>query len=130
MDISAGLFCLALNIYNESRNDPLNGQLAVALVTLNRAHRQKEKICKVVFENNQFSWTNLPNWAPKDKKAWQRSIKYAKMSFKIQDFTCGATHFHAWYVYPKWASNLTFINRFGSHLFYKKGAVKCPYAAQ
>ena len=33
--------CLALNIYHESRNQPLAGQMAVALVTLNRVRDKR-----------------------------------------------------------------------------------------
>lgn len=121
LDLSIPLVCLALNIYHESRADPLIGQLAVGLVTLNRAHHRKDKICEVVFADRQFSWTLLPDWAPRDQKAWQRSIKTAKTTLKIEDFTRGSTYFHASYMRPKswnW-SKLEFVGQFGNHLFYK-----------
>lgn len=121
LDLSIPLVCLALNVYHESRAEPLAGQLAVALTTLNRAKHRKDKICDVVFKKYQFSWTQLPEWAPKDKRAWERSIKVAQQAWKIEDFTNGATHFHATYVYPRWAPNLQYLGKWGNHLFYKKG---------
>lgn len=52
------LVCLTCNIYEESRNQPLAGQILVAKTTLNRAMAGKQSICKTVWENKQFSWTN------------------------------------------------------------------------
>ena len=48
--IGAAVFCLALNIYYEARNQPVVGQIAVSQVVL---HRVKDKrypntVCKVV----------------------------------------------------------------------------------
>lgn len=126
IDLSIPLVCLALNIYHESRADPLKGQLAVALVTLNRAHHKKEKICEVVFKEHQFSWTNLSEWEPRDAKAWAKSLKIARSSFKVEDFTQGATHFHAYYVSPKWAVRMDYVGRWGNHLFYKRKRLTSP----
>ena len=120
IDLSIPLVCLALNIYHESRADPLIGQLAVGLVTLNRAHHRKDKICEIVFKDHQFSWTLLPDWAPRDKRAWERSIRIARQSFRVEDFTKGATHFHAHYVRPKWADSYTYVGQYGNHLFYRQ----------
>ena len=124
MDLTIPLICLALNIYHESRMEPLVGQLAVGIVTLNRAHYRKDKICEVVFKDRQFSWTLLPEWAPRNQQAWTRSLHVAKSSFKVQDFTGGATHFHATYVHPRWARNMEYLGQWGNHVFYKKRRVK------
>ena len=53
--------CLALNIYHEARSESMEGQIAVAQVTLNRvAHSEwPSTICEVVSEPKQFSWTHL-----------------------------------------------------------------------
>jgi spore germination cell wall hydrolase CwlJ-like protein len=51
--------CLAQNIYYEARGEPLLGQLAVALVALNRVEdpRFPSTPCKVVWQPGQFVWT-------------------------------------------------------------------------
>src|SRR5258708_25200738 len=105
LDLSVPLICLALNIYHESRADPLEGQLAVAVVTINRAHRKKNKVCSVVFAKAQFSWTDMEDWYPYDEKAWQRSLVVARLSWEIGDFTRRSTHFHTFKVQPKWSYN-------------------------
>lgn len=63
------LTCLACNIYHEARDQPEQGQLAVAMVTLNRLRTADfpKSICEVVWEKGrdhrtgrtvaQFSWT-------------------------------------------------------------------------
>ncbi len=58
MVMTTAMLCTALNIYWESRSEPLHGQHAVAQVTFNRAQRDPSKVCKVVFEPKQFSWAN------------------------------------------------------------------------
>lgn len=54
--------CLALNIYHEARSEPLDGQLVIAFVTLNRVKSDMfpDNICDVVWQIKpavQFSWT-------------------------------------------------------------------------
>ena len=53
--------CLAMNIYHESRGERLEGQIAVAQVTINRMEHTKwpSTICEVVYQPKQFSWTHL-----------------------------------------------------------------------
>ena len=124
------LTCLALNIYKEGRGDTIRGQQAIALVTLNRAREQKTDICEVVFQPSQFSWTITDihhgvlkaNAKPdRNSKDWIISMKVAKQSFTLYDFTNGATFFHATYMNPKpsWVGSMNFHGRFGLHYFYK-----------
>ncbi len=118
--------CLALNIYHEARNDPLVGQLAVAMVTLNRT-RKTGDVCQTVFEPYQFSWTIdgvkggvlTPEYRPKNPQAWRTAQEIAKMSYQIPDFTHGATHFHTRAVNPKWNRRMQRVGVFGSHVFYR-----------
>src|SRR5574341_488621 len=50
------VICLAMNIYYEARSDPVEGRLAVAWVTVNRARVARTSICYEVFKPWQFSW--------------------------------------------------------------------------
>ncbi|MFZ2555980.1 MAG: cell wall hydrolase [Minisyncoccia bacterium] len=54
---------LAQNVYHEARGESLEGQLAVAQVTLARLLSGKfgTKLTDVVFAPNQFSWTKDPH---------------------------------------------------------------------
>ena len=60
--LSAAVICLALNIYHEARGEPIEGQRAVASVTLNRTldPRWPSTVCGVVYDPQQFSWTSHP----------------------------------------------------------------------
>jgi spore germination cell wall hydrolase CwlJ-like protein len=132
------LYCLAANIYFESRGEKPRGKEAVALVTLNRVSSKKYKnsVCSVVFQRKQFSWTHQQPWsrvslaisglAPsknkKDILAWQSSLKIAQRGIKgqIKGFLPKSTlWYHANYVKPKWALKKIKVASIGVHYFYK-----------
>lgn len=122
MLIESATLCLALNIYHEARGESLEGQKAVAAVTLNRSKRKSERICHEVFKPFQFSWTI--EWVITspivDIKAFAKAKWVAEQSLKAtQDNTGGATHYHAINVYPKWASKLVYVGQIGQHHFYR-----------
>ena len=124
------LSCLALNIYHESKDEPIIGQYAVAYVTLNRVQEHRSTVCKEVFRNKQFSWANhaldqngklLSQFIPSGKQ-WQQSRKIAKnvLNTRNNDFTMGAKWYHADYISkPEWANNMHFVGKYGKHIFYR-----------
>ena len=64
--------CLAMNIYHEARGERMEGQIAVAQVTLNRAAHEEwpSTICDVVYQPKQFSWTHMiKNHTPSESKS-------------------------------------------------------------
>lgn len=107
------LECLATNVYREANNEPFAGQVAVAKVTLNRVadKRYPKTICKVVYEKNQFSWTNKYKNVVYDMESLNASIVALNSNTK---FT--ATHYHADYVSPNWG--LRRVAKIGRHIFY------------
>lgn len=126
--------CLARNIYYEARNQSRDGQIAVALVTLNRVENKRfpNSICDVVYQKSiskingklvcQFSWV-CQSGLPKMKQAIYNRIKevaiYAyKNNKSITDITNGSINYHADYVNPDW-SNLKKTVTIGNHIFYK-----------
>lgn len=92
MILHAALLCLALNIHFEARGEPIEGQLAVAHVTINRAKENKTSICHEVFKKGQFSWTRHRYSIPKGPE-WENSKKVASLSLKSSDSVKGATYF-------------------------------------
>lgn len=129
MDLMEGLLWLALNIYFEARNQPLQGQYAVAHVTLNRAARTGKSIKAVVLEPGQFSWvrqqgvtwkTPVAKILIREKAAFERCKKVARTAYLMSDPTGGATHYHASYVRPKWSKTLKRTARIGKHIFYRR----------
>lgn len=115
--------CLAENIYHEARSEPIEGQVAVAQVTLNRMQHDtkfKSSICGVVYEKAQFSWTLNKVRSIKELQAWEQSKKLAKAVLdgyaRIPNFN--ALYYHTDYVNPKWNRGKTIITKIGSHIFY------------
>lgn len=118
--------CLAKNIYYEARNQPLLGKLAVASVTINRLidERFPNKICDVVQEKNQFSWTSDgKSDVPKEKMAYIEATQIARYILrekKYMDITGGALYYHSTSIKPnKFFKTLNKIGKVGDHLFYK-----------
>lgn len=120
------VICLAKNIWHESRGEPAYGQLAVALVTLNRMESQwwPKTVCEVVYQSGQFSWTMTPalrNAKPNGDQ-WEQIVLLAATVLHrkdlFDDITHGATYFHANYVRPGW-SNVEKTTRLGAHVFYR-----------
>lgn len=108
------------NVYYESRGEPRNGKLAVALVTLNRVDKPgfPSTICSVVYAKKQFSWTAKFKSQKIDAKAWQESKDAAWQAYMDRGILgkFDATHFHATYVSPKW--KLKKVAKIGNHVFF------------
>lgn len=125
------LTCLAKNIYWEAANEPFEGKVAVAQVTLNRVRSGKfaDSICGVVYQKTsfnskivcQFSWYCERNHLVKAVHAplFKESMEVAKMvyleGFKLNSIV-DALYYHADYVNPKW--NKHRITKIGRHIFY------------
>ena len=115
--------CLAMNVYHEARGERVEGQIAVAHVTINRVNHRKWKksICEVVYQPKQFSWTHLiKDPTPKEKKAWEQAKVIARdvMIGNTEDPTKGAVYYHANWVNPTWANYMDLSKVIGNHLFY------------
>jgi N-acetylmuramoyl-L-alanine amidase len=114
--------CLARNIYHEARGEPLEGQLAVAQVTLNRVQSDKYQntVCGVVYAHRQFSWTNSGTKKIKNAKAWRAALDVSRavltQSVALPKFA--AMHFHTRQVRPTWAKNKQIVAVIGNHIFY------------
>lgn len=134
MDGLPELKCLALNIYFEARGETREGQVAVAHVTMNRAHSRKfpDTVCGVVKHNRrpgvkhkcQFSWyCDGRSDEPTDAGAWGDAIEVAHAVYWGQepDPTDGALWYHAIYVKPVWRHKLKRRGQIGEHIFYVNG---------
>jgi spore germination cell wall hydrolase CwlJ-like protein len=105
--------CLAAAVFFEARDQPLEGQYAVAEVVMNRvsSDRWPDDICGVVYQDKQFSFTH-------DGK----SDDYNKYSTNVGDrqarLNLTSTHYHATYVSPYWTNHYHLDGRIGDHIFY------------
>jgi len=129
MITAAAALCLSLNVFFEARNEPLMGQLAVIEVTMNRviSNKYPDKVCAVVFQDSQFSWTNdgkhddPTRMSYLDQLAWEHSqaVVESYVSGNIDMPSSGAIMYHADYVSPYWTSSYDIVAIVGTHIFYK-----------
>lgn len=129
------LHCLALNVYFEARGEPAEGQLAVAMVSMNRVKspRFPRSICSVIWQPRQFSWTHDgKSDRPRDKQAWRQAQKIALFVYNTYrtlpvrmrhtlDITKGAMHYYApRLAQPYWAKYQEVTRSIGGHIFLRK----------
>ena len=126
------LTCLAKNIYYEAGNQPFEGKVAVAQVTLNRTEsgQYPSDICKTIYQKNivyekvlcQFSWvcdrdtTVRPINKANFKEAEEVAKKVLLEGFRLPSLK-DAMYFHGDYINPGWKRER--ITKIGNHIFYK-----------
>jgi N-acetylmuramoyl-L-alanine amidase len=129
--------CLTENIYHEARGEPEKGQLAVALVTMNRVYDERfpDTICGVVKERThnqgrtvcQFSWYCMPVTLNRKSYAYYEAQAHALHVYanygKLKDFTQGALFYHADYVSRSKLGQMRIqpTITIGRHIFYNEG---------
>lgn len=121
--IELAVFCLSMNIYWESRDQTLAGQVAVAQVTMNRvaSPRYPNNVCGVVHQLKQFSWQWDGNSdVPRERVAWARAQMVAEgvLSGSVHNNLDGVLHYHAIYTKPYWIKSMQLVAQIGDHVFY------------
>lgn len=129
--------CLAKNMYFESRGETIQGNLAVAFVTVNRKNdwRYPDTVCGVVKQAEYkdglpvlnrcaFSWwcdgepEKITNW-----RRYNELLRIAEFFIRdwkhIKDPTGGSTHYHNLKVDPYWRSTLEYTTQIDNHKFYR-----------
>ena len=114
--------CLATAVYFESKGEPLEGQLAVADVVMNRAESSRfpDTLCGVVKQKSQFSFVRGGRF-PAIKRAsaaWRNAVAIADIALQgLATSRVGeAMFFHARYVSPNWKRKRA--AQVGNHIFY------------
>ena len=126
------LACLATNIYYEAGNQPFEGKVAVAQVTINRTEsgQYPADICKTIYQKNivyekvlcQFSWVcdRTVVARPVNRANFKESEEVAKKvlleGFRLPSLK-DAMYFHGDYINPGWKREK--IAKIGNHIFYK-----------
>jgi spore germination cell wall hydrolase CwlJ-like protein len=126
------LACLATNIYYEAGNQPFEGKVAVAQVTINRTEsgQYPADICKTIYQKNivyekvlcQFSWVcdRVVMSRPVNQANFKESEEVAKKvlleGFRLPSLK-DAMYFHGDYINPGWKREK--VAKIGNHIFYK-----------
>jgi len=115
---------LVLCIYFESRSEPLEGQVAVAHVILNRVEKRNASVEDIVKAPYQFSWLNQGERKPiiDDFTALLKCLNAVHQCLAERldgkDLS-GADHYHTTEVHPYWADAYKKVTQIGNHIFYK-----------
>lgn len=120
------MFCLSKAIYHESRGEPIDGQIAVAHVILNRtkSERYPNSVCKVIYQKKQFS--DIHDVRPDyESKEWAKAVEVAVYSTVgiVDDPTKGSMYYYN----PKkvdkkkqsWIKRLIVVMKINNHTFLK-----------
>lgn len=111
--------CMALVIWHEARFEPIEGQIAVGQVVMERVkdRRWPNTVCEVVFQPKQF--TNVGK-SIKRQKDWEEFLPLAELIIKdlVKDVVPDANHFYADYIDPpKWSKKMRVVKHIGHHIF-------------
>ena len=126
---SQALECLSSAVYYEAGSQGADGERAVAQVVLNRVRHPAfpSTICGVVYQGStratgcQFTFTCDGSLSRRpDLIGWESARQIAKEAIAGQVYAPvgWATHYHADYVVPYWASTLAKNAVVGAHIFY------------
>lgn len=128
-DHDRALQCLTQAVYYEAANEPTSGQRAVAQVVLNRVRHPAfaKTVCGVVYQRFdasicQFSFVCDGALARQPMAAlWIRARRVAAdaLAGHVEREVGTATHYHADYVFPRWAPHLAKLTQIGAHIFYR-----------
>lgn len=127
------LRCLAENIYFEARGESLQGQFAIAEVTMNRlaSPHFPDTICEVVHDTRwdrvrrrlvaHFSWTAFELRSEPTGPAWDQAMEVATAVYDnhYTPVMPSALFYHATYVHPYWANSKRVVAKIGNHIFYR-----------
>lgn len=123
--------CMATAIAYEAGNEPLAGQLAVAEVIVNRTRdpQYPKSICDVVYQGSdrpsgcQFSFAcdgSLRRILSVRMMEKAHAVAEVALGPDYSPHVGGATHYHADYIAPRWASRLVRVTQIGRHIFYRQ----------
>lgn len=119
--------CLIINAYHEARGEGYSGIAAITEVVLNRSRERSMRVCAIIYEPYQFSWTRGSRSKRIDWKQYEvvknhvtKHIEHLKNGGK--QVTKGATYFHTKHVRPSWSRHSDFkcTSKIGKHLFYRE----------
>jgi spore germination cell wall hydrolase CwlJ-like protein len=127
---SNAVTCLTQAVYYEAATEGITGGRAVAQVVLNRVRHPTypASVCGVVYQGSerrtgcQFSFTCDGSLLRVPMPGiWNQSRKIAEeaLAGKVFAPVGHATHYHADYVVPYWASSLDKAIQIGRHIFYR-----------
>ena len=117
------ILCLSAAIFYEARNQPVDGQLAVAEVILNRVQSDRyPDDAWVINQFKQFSYTQDGKsddfLKEPEQEAVIRAILVASEVLNGYGLGITSTHYHTTAVSPYWNKFYDYDGKLGDHMFY------------
>ena len=123
--------CLADAVYFEARGEEVRGQIAVAQVVMNRVFSgyYPRTVCGAVYQNKHrrfscqftFACDGIPDVIT-EPHAWLRATRIAREvldgNYWLPEVN-RATHYHAYWVRPRWVREMKRLYKTGVHTFYR-----------
>jgi len=120
--------CLVAAIFFEARDQPIDGQVTVGQVVMNRkAHEDfPDTICSVVYEDRAFSFTHdglsddpATYTSEIDRRAHVLATEVALEVLEgATPYQVTSTHYHASHVVPYWSRAYILDGQVGDHIYY------------
>ena len=127
--VETALPCLTRAIYYEAAREPVAGQRAVAQVIINRwaSAPFPKTICGVVDQGAprpgcQFTFEcdgSLARRPDPNLLLGSEAVARAALNGYVASEIGAATHYHADYVVPNWATTMLKLTKIGHHIFYR-----------
>lgn len=131
---SSQKFYLAATVYHEARGEPIEGQIAVAHVILNRALKRGLTVQEVVFQRKQFSCYNKEKPPIKDYHSFVIAMETVERC--LDERLRGknlyeATHYMNELLVlkrmgklPRWVNQMKTVAVIGKHTFYAENRLE------
>jgi len=122
---------IATAVYFQARGEPLAGRFAVAEVVMNRTTdpRYPSDACSVVYDGGEtrhecafsFYCDGKSDQPDITSLAWYSAQRVAQAVYEGRSASVvgEATHYHARWVHPDWASSGYVVATIDNHVFYK-----------
>ena len=123
----SSFFWASLCVYKEARSEPIEGQIAVVQVIMNRAIKRRQSVKEVITADEQFSWYNGHKEPPiYNYTAFMEAMKAVGMAM-LQRLGGNTLHGANLYYNPKksdpyWAhlERVKLIANIGNHRFMRE----------
>lgn len=121
------LIWMVLTLFFEARNQPIEGQVAICHVVLNRAEQRGTSPLEEIQRPFQFSWTidgiqldELMNDPESLEKAIRASTQCLKERVEGKTFGLSTHYYNPKQASPGWRKNMVVVKRIKDHIFLKK----------
>ena len=125
ISVAQNVSWMVLCVYFEGRSEPMEDQIAICQVIMNRVIRYDESAMEIIQKPKQFSWlNNNERPAVDDYKSLGRAIAAVNICLNLRQDgkdLFGADHYFARYIAPPlWAKDMKLVWSGKTHSYYRE----------